>query len=423
MRMKIKNGYVVDPMNSVNAIKDLYISEGKIVKPFDGPYDREIDAKGKYIFPGFIDAHCHLRDPGFEYREDIETGTASAAKGGFTSVACMPNTNPTCDNVTVVEYIKSKAKKVGKTNVFPIGSISKGLLGNELAEIGLMAKEGIVAISDDGKPVSNPDFMRKAMLYASDFNIPVISHCEDISLSNDGQMNEGFLSTIMGIRGIPSLAEDVMVSRDLLIAQYLGLPIHIAHVSTKTSVGLIREAKKNKIQVTCETCPHYFTLTQDACIGYNTLAKVNPPLRTQEDVDAIIEGIEDGTIDMIVTDHAPHHSDEKEIEFALANNGIIGFETAFGLSFTYLVKEEVITMEQLVRLMSVNPSNFLKLGRGNLGIGSPADISIVDVDNEYVFDRSKIVSKSKNTPYDGWKLFGKAIYTIVGGKISYEELC
>lgn len=422
MRIKIKNGYVIDPMNSINAVKDVYISDGKIVKPFDGPFDMEIDAKDQYIFPGFIDAHCHLRDPGFEYREDIETGTASAAKGGFTSVACMPNTNPTCDNITVVEYIKSKAKKVGKTNVFPIGAISKGLMGNELAEIGLMAREGIVAVSDDGKPVSNPDFMRKAMLYASDFNIPVISHCEDLNLANDGHMNEGFLSTIMGIRGIPSLAEEVMISRDILIARYLGLPIHIAHVSTKTSVQLIRDAKKNGVQVTSETCPHYFTLTEEACIGYNTLAKVNPPLRTQEDVDAIIEGIADGTIDMIVTDHAPHHQDEKEIEFSLANNGIIGFETAFGLSFTYLVKEEVIGMEQLIRLLSVNPSNFLKLGRGNLGVGSPADLCIVDVDHEYEFDRSKVLSKSKNTPYDGWKLYGKAIYTIVGGKISYEEL-
>jgi len=423
MRIKIINGYVVDPMNSVNAVKDIYVAEGKIVKPFDGPFDMQINAKDHYIFPGFIDAHCHLRDPGFEYREDIEAGTASAAKGGFTSIACMPNTNPVCDNVAVVEYIKSKARKVAKTNVFPIGAISKGLAGNELAEIGLMAQEGIVAISDDGKPVSNADFMRKAMLYASDFNIPVISHCEELSLSNDGQMNEGFLSTIMGIRGIPTLAEEVMISRDLLIAQYLGLPVHIAHVSTKTSVRLIRDAKKNGVPVTCETCPHYFTLTEDACIGYNTLAKVNPPLRTQEDVDAVIEGIADGTIDMIVTDHAPHHTDEKELEFSLANNGIIGFETAFGLAFTYLVKEEVIGMEQLVRLLSVNPSNFLKLGRGNLGIGSPADISIVDVDHEYTFDRSKVLSKSKNTPYDGWKLFGKAVYTIVGGKIGYEEFC
>lgn len=423
MRIKISNGYVIDPMNHVHEVKDIYITDGKITKPFDGPFDMEIDAKEKYILPGLIDAHCHLRDPGFEYREDIETGTASAAKGGFTSVACMPNTNPVCDNVTVVEYIKSKAKKVAKTNVFPIGSISKGLLGNELSEIGLMAREGIVAVSDDGKPVNSPDFMKKALIYASNFDIPVISHCEEMSLAGDGHMNEGYLSTTMGIRGIPSIAEDIMVSRDIIIAKYLNLPVHIAHVSTKNAVDIIRQAKKSGVMVTCETCPHYFTLTEDECIGYNTLAKVNPPLRKQEDVDAIIEGIADGTIDMIVTDHAPHHIDEKEIEFSLANNGMIGFETAFGLSFTYLVKEDVINMEQLVKLMSVNPSNLLKLGRGNLGIGSPADISIVDVDNEYTYLRKDVVSKSKNTPYDGWKLFGKTVYTIVGGKIVYEQLC
>ncbi len=423
MKIIISNGHVIDPMNAVNAVKDIYIADGKIVRPFDGPADRTIDAKDRFVFPGFIDAHCHLRDPGFEYREDIETGTASAAKGGFTSVACMPNTSPVCDNVAVVEYIKSKAKKVAKTNVFPIGAISKGLAGAELAEIGLMAAEGIVAVSDDGKPVSSAGFMRKALLYAADFDIPVISHCEELSLSEDGHMNEGYLSTILGIRGIPPLAEDVMVSRDLLLASYLGVPVHIAHVSTKTSVQMIREAKRAGVPVTCETCPHYFTLTEEACLGYNTLAKVNPPLRTQEDVDEVIEGLADGTIDMIVTDHAPHHSDEKELEFSLANNGLIGFETAFGLAFTYLVKEEVIGLEQLVRLLSVHPSDFLKIGRGNLTAGSPADVTIVDVDHEYAFDRSKVLSKSKNTPYDGWKLYGKAVCTIVGGKITYEELC
>ncbi|MHB1485206.1 MAG: dihydroorotase [Saccharofermentanales bacterium] len=420
MRIRIDNGHVIDPANSVDGIRDIYIKDDKISQPFDAPYDRIIDASGRYVFPGLIDAHCHLRDPGFEYREDIATGTASAAKGGFTSIACMPNTNPVCDNTSVVEYITSKASKVASTNVFPIGAISKGLLGNELAEIGLMKRYGIVAISDDGKPVSSPDFMRKAMLYANDFGLPVISHCEDLSLANNGHMNEGYLSTTMGIRGIPSIAEDVMVSRELLISEYLGLPIHIAHVSTKNSVAMIRDAKKKGVRVTCETCPHYFTLTEDACEGFNTLAKVNPPLRTPDDLDAVIDGIADGTIDMIVTDHAPHHRDEKDIEFSLANNGIIGFETAFGLSYTYLVKEKIIDIKRLITLMSVNPSDFLNLGRGDLEAGSPADVTIADLDSEYVFDRSAVLSKSDNTPYDGWKLFGKAIYTIVGGKISYE---
>lgn len=422
MKILIKNGYVVDPVNATKGKSDVYIAEGKISTPFGPPYDRIIDAQGLYIFPGLIDAHCHLREPGFEYREDIESGTASAAKGGFTSVACMPNTNPVCDNATVVEYIKSRAKKVARTNVFPIGAVSKGLLGLELAEIGLMAAEGIVAVTDDGRPVESSGLMMKAMTYASDFGLTVISHCEDISLVNDGQMNEGYTSTMMGIRGNPSISEDVMVARDVMIAGYLGIPVHIAHVSTKGSVQIIRDAKKRGVQVTSETCPHYFTLTEEECLGYNTMAKMNPPLRTSDDVAAVIEGLVDGTIDMIVTDHAPHHADEKEIEFSLANNGIVGFESAFGLAFTYLVKDEIISIDRLIRLMSVNPSNLLKLGRGNLSAGSPADITIADVDSEYDFKRSELLSKSKNTPYDGWKLYGNAVYTIVGGKITYAKL-
>ncbi|MHB8961897.1 MAG: dihydroorotase [Saccharofermentanales bacterium] len=421
MKILIRNGYVVDPVNSIKGKTDIYLSEGKIAAPFGPPYDKVIDATGLYVFPGLIDAHCHLRDPGFEYREDIETGTASAAKGGFTSVACMPNTSPVCDNATVVEYIKSKAKKVAKTNVFPIGAISKGLQGVELAEIGLMAAEGIVAVTDDGRPIESSGLMLKAMTYASDFGLTVISHCEDTALVNDGQMNEGYTSTMMGIRGNPSISEDVMVARDVMISGYLGIPVHIAHVSTKGSVQIIRDAKRRGVQVTCETCPHYFTLTEEECLGYNTMAKMNPPLRTSDDVAAVIEGLTDGTIDMIVTDHAPHHADEKEIEFSLANNGIVGFESAFGLAFTYLVKDEIMSIDKLIRLMSVNPSNLLKLGRGNLSVGSPADITIADVDNEYDFKRSELISKSKNTPYDGWKLFGSTVYTIVGGRVNYDK--
>ncbi|MHB1452581.1 MAG: dihydroorotase [Saccharofermentanales bacterium] len=422
MKILIKNGYVVDPVNAANGKSDIYIAEGKISSPFGPPYDRIIDAEGLYVFPGLIDAHCHLREPGYEYREDIESGTASAAKGGFTSVACMPNTSPVCDNATVVEYIKSRAKKVARTNVFPIGAVSKGLLGVELAEIGLMAAEGIVAVTDDGRPIESSGLMQKAMTYASDFGLTVISHCEDVSLVNDGQMNEGYTSTMMGIRGNPSISEDVMVARDVMISGYLGIPVHIAHVSTKGSVQIIRDAKKRGVQVTCETCPHYFTLTEEECLGYNTMAKMNPPLRTSDDVAAVIEGLVDGTIDMIVTDHAPHHADEKAIEFSLANNGIVGFESAFGLAFTYLVKDEIISIDKLIRLMSVNPSNLLKLGRGNLSAGSPADVTIADVDSEYDFRRSELLSRSKNTPYDGWKLYGNAIYTIVGGKITYAKL-
>ena len=419
MKLLIQNGYVVDPVNSVNGIGDIYVSGNKISQPFAPPYDRVIDWSGKYVFPGLIDAHCHLRDPGYEYREDIESGTASAVKGGFTSVACMPNTKPVCDNAAIVEYIKSKARRSGKCNVFPIGAVSKGQEGSELAEIGLMAQEGIVAISDDGRPVSSAALMMKAMMYSSDFGLTVISHCEDLSLAEGGQMNEGHISAMLGLTGIPAIAEEVMVARDILISSYTGLPVHIAHISTRGSVTLIREAKKKGVRVTCETCPHYFTLIEDACLGFDTMAKVNPPLRTDDDVSAVIEGLKDGTIDMIVTDHAPHHADEKNLEFALANNGIAGFETAFALSFTYLVKEEGLPINKLIMLMSCAPSDLLKLGRGNLGTGSPADISVFDVDTEYVFKKDMTSSKAKNTPFDGWKLFGKSFCTIVGGNIVY----
>ncbi len=423
MKLLIKNGYVVDPVNSVKGISDLYIADSKISAPFPAPYDRIIDAAGKYVLPGLVDAHCHLRDPGYEYREDIASGTASAVSGGFTSVACMPNTKPVCDNAAVVEYIKTKARRTGKCNVFPIGAVSKGQDGLELAEIGLMASEGIVAVSDDGRPVGSSGLMMKAMKYASDFGLTVISHCEDLSLADGGHMNEGQISTMLGLRGIPSIAEEIMASRDILISSYTGLPVHIAHVSTKGSVDMIRNAKDKGIKVTCETCPHYFTLTEKACLGFDTMAKINPPLRTDEDISAIIEGLKDGTIDMIVTDHAPHHTDEKDKEFADANYGITGFETAFALSFTYLVREAGLPVSKLVSLMSVNPSDFLKLGRGNLRADRPADVSIFDVENEFVFDKRISASKARNTPFDGWKLYGKTCMTIVGGNIAYEKLC
>lgn len=420
MKILIKNGHVVDPVNKVDEIKDIYISDDKICEYFTPPYDKVIDATGLFVVPGLVDAHCHLRDPGFEYKEDIATGTASAVRGGFTSIACMPNTNPICDCVPVVEYITSKAKRVGKCNVFPIGSVSKGQKGEELSEIGLMAQEGIVAVSDDGHPIEKADLMMKGMKYASDFGLTVISHCEDMTLAEDGHMNEGYTSTTMGIRGIPSIAEDIMVQRDILISQYTGLPVHIAHVSTKVSVEAVRKAKSMGVDVTCETCPHYFTLTDEACLKFNTMAKVNPPLRTEEDLLAIIEGLVDGTIDMIVTDHAPHHDDEKDIEFSLANNGIAGFESAFGLAYTYLVKNEKISLKKLIELMSVNPSKFLKIGRGSLSEGSLADITIFDIENEYIFEKNKMASKSRNTPFHNWNLNGCIKFCIVGGEIKYE---
>jgi len=418
MRIHLKNGKIM----GVSAPSDLFIEDGLFTEKLNGDADRTIDLNGAAVLPGLIDGHCHLREPGYEYREDIVSGTRSAAKGGFTSVCCMPNTNPVCDNASVVRSIVTKAKREGYANVFPIGAASKGLKGRELAEFGLMKEEGIVAVSDDGRPIETADLLRKVLQYASDFAIPVLNHCEEPSLA-EGAMNEGEISTELGLRGIPSAAEDVMIARDIVVAEYLKLPIHICHVSTKGGVRMIREAKSRGAKITAETCPHYFVLTEEACLGFDTNAKMNPPLRTEEDRQAVIEGIKDKTLDLIVTDHAPHHTDEKELEFSLANNGIVGFETAFALGYTYLVRPGIITLRDLVDCMSVNPSNLFGLGRGTLAYGAPADVSIFDLDSSFVFDKEKMLTKGRNTPFDGYTLYGETLLTISGGKITYEKLC
>ncbi len=425
MKLLIKNGHIIDVKTEMDGIFDLLVMDGiisEISKDIVAEGCEIIDADGRYVLPGLVDAHCHLRDPGFEYKEDIESGTKSAAKGGFTSIACMPNTNPVIDSEPVIKYIIDKAKKEGYVNVFPIGAISKGQNGEELAEIGEMKFAGAVAISDDGKPVKNSSLMKKAMQYASIFDIAVISHCEDLELAEDGVMNEGYTSTILGLKGIPAAAEEAMVARDLILAEYLKIPVHIAHVSTARSVELIRNAKKRGAKVTCETCPHYFSLTEEACLGYDTNAKVNPPLRTADDVKAIIEGIADDTIDIIATDHAPHHSDEKNVEFSLALNGMVGFETALPLAITYLVKTGAITINKLVEKMCLNPSKLLCISKGTLEVGGSADITIVDVNEEFVVEAQGFSSKSKNSPFGGMKLSGSVWSTIVGGKtIVYEN--
>ncbi|MBP7401576.1 MAG: dihydroorotase [Clostridia bacterium] len=421
MNIDILHGTVVDPAVGSSGVRDIWIRNGRIAASPEGQADRTLDAAGLIVMPGMVDAHCHLRDPGFTYKEDIATGTASAARGGYTSVACMANTLPVCDNPAVVGYIRSKAARVGAVNVFPIGAASKNLEGKELAEIGLMAEEGIVAVSDDGKPVASADFMRKVMLYASDFGLTVISHCEDPTLS-DGAVNEGGLSTRMGLRGVPSVSEEVMVARDVLLAEYLGLPVHIAHVSTAGSVRIVREAKSRGVRVTCETCPHYFVLTEEACAGYNTLAKVNPPLRSEADRLAVIAGIADGTIDMIVTDHAPHHEDEKLIEFSLAANGFIGFESALPLILEHLVRPGVISLERMAELTASNPSALLHLDRGTLQPGRPADIVVADPEEEWVFDRYGTASRSANSPFHGMPMRGRARWTIVSGEVAYEPV-
>lgn len=421
MRILIQNGTVVDPATGFHGKKDLMIDNGLLVAALDGPADKVIEASGLTVMPGLIDAHCHLREPGLEYREDIVSGTRSAARGGFTTVACMPNTLPVCDNAAIVRYIREKASREGFARVLPIGAVSKGQQGKELAEIGLMAAEGIVAVSDDGRPVESAELMRKAMLYASHFKMPVISHCEDLSLAEGGQMNEGYWSTVLGLRGIPAVAESMMVARECLLAEYLKLPVHIAHISTRSSVELVRQAKAKGVPVTSETCPHYFTLDESACRGFNTQAKMNPPLRTPDDIEAVIEGLQDGTIDLIATDHAPHHQDEKELEFGLANNGIVGFETAFALGYTFLVKTGRLSLIQWLKTMTVNPASLLRQNLGSLQAGSPADVTLANLDKTFRFERCAMLSKSRNTPYDGWELSGEICCTICEGRVTYGQ--
>ena len=424
MRTVIKNGHVIDIKSGLNKVTDIVIEDG-IVASVEENADilgaEVIDAEGIYVVPGLIDAHCHLRDPGFEYKEDIETGTKSAAKGGFTSVACMPNTNPVIDNETVVNYIKDKAAREGYVHVFPIGAISKGLKGELLSEIGELKFAGAVGISDDGKPVVSSGLMKKALIYSSMFDITVISHCEDMSLVEEGVMNEGYNSTIMGLKGIPSAAEETMIARDLILSEYTGVPIHIAHVSTKLGIQLIRDAKKRGVKVTCETCPHYFSLTDDSCLGFNTLAKVNPPLRRQEDVDAVIEGLKDGTIDIIATDHAPHHKDEKNLEFGYAANGMVGFETALPLAITNLYHKGHMSLEAIIEKMTINPAKMLGLAKGDISVGKMCDITIFDANKEYTVDISRFESKSKNSPFDGYSVKGAVKYTIVDGNIVVRD--
>jgi dihydroorotase len=420
MNILIKNGRIIDPANKVDEKLDLLVFQGKIVrlgKPGSIPPDGSevIDASGKLVVPGLIDMHVHLREPGFEYKETIATGAAAAKAGGFTSVCCMPNTNPVNDNRSITEFILSQARDAG-ARVYPIGAITKGSKGEELAEMGELHSAGCFAVSDDGKPVMNAAIMRRALEYSKIFDMLVISHCEDSALAAKGVMNEGIVSTELGLRGIPRAAEDVMTARDISLAEFTGGRLHIAHVSTSGSVGMIRAAKARGVKVTAETCPHYFSLTDEAVRGYNTMAKMNPPLRTADDIAAIKQGLKDGTIDVIATDHAPHAADEKAGEFDYAPFGIVGLETALGLTLK-LVDEGILPLTEAIRKLSVNPSAILKIEKGTLSAGSVADLTIIDLNLEWTVKASEFKSKSKNTPFDGWKLKGRAVQTIVGGRL------
>jgi dihydroorotase len=419
MSLLIKGGRVIDPSQNIDAQLDVLVANGKVKELGQGlaapAGAKVIDATGKCVVPGLIDMHVHLRDPGLEYKEDIVSGTRAAAAGGFTSVCCMPNTKPAIDNKAIASYIINKAKEEGFCNVFPVGTITQGMAGDRMAEMGELKEAGCVAVSDDGKPVCNTELMRRSLQYAAGIGIMVISHAEELSLVGEGVMNEGFTSTEIGLKGIPRVAEDIATAREILLAEYTGTPVHIAHVSTLGSVRIIREAKARGVKVTCETAPHYFTLTDDAVRGYNTNAKMNPPLREASDVAAIKAGLKDGTIDCIATDHAPHHLDEKDVEFDAAMNGIIGLETSLPLSLN-LVAEGVLTLPELVEKMACNPSKILGLGRGSLASGAVADITVFDPAAQWTVEADKLQSKSKNSPFLGWQLKGKAVATVIAGK-------
>lgn len=421
MKTLIKNGSVVLKDQIKNC--DILIENGKITAlgvNLKGA-ENEIDASGKTVIPGIIDMHVHLREPGFEGKEDITTGSQAAVAGGVTQVCCMPNTNPVCDNAVVVSYIKSRQKEVNLCKVHPIGAITKGEQGETLAEIGKMVKAGAVALSDDGRSVMNSNIMRLGMEYASGFNAKCLCHCEDANLVDGGVVNEGYNSTLCGLKGSLRATEDIMIARDVCLAESLNVPVHICHVSTYSGVAIIRDAKKRGVKVTAETCPHYFILTDDIITNYDTFTKVNPPIREEKDRQAIIEGLKDGTLDCIVTDHAPHSKKDKEVEYNLAAFGMSGLETSFALSYTYLVKSGIMTLPELMEHMSYNPANVLNLEGGEIKEGAVADLAIVDLDEKYVIDSQKFYSKGKNTPFNGFEVYGKVLYTIVDGQIKYKN--
>ena len=423
MKILIKAGHVIDPASHLDAVCDILVEEGIITQVAAAivAEDAEIiDAKGKLVIPGLVDIHTHLRDPGQEYKEDIVSGTRAAAAGGVTSLACMPNTTPVNDNIPVTQYIINKTRQAGYANVFPIGAISHGMKGETLAEIGELKAGGCVAFSDDGKPVLSGELMRRALEYADTFGAPIIAHCEALDMVGEGCMNEGEVATELGLKGIPWVAEDAAVARDVMLAEFTGGRLHVAHVSTKGSVELIRQAKKRGVRVSCEAAPHHFTLTEEAVRGYDTNAKMNPPLRHRSDVEAICAGLADGTIDAIATDHAPHHYDEKNVEFPIALNGIIGLETLLPLTLE-LVAKGVLELNQAIALLTCKPAAIIGIDRGTLAEGAVADIAIIDPDMEWNVDVDALQSKSKNTPFAGLTLKGCVQRTLLAGKTVYVK--
>jgi len=428
MTVLIKNGTVIDPANNINTAKDILIIKG-IIKSIEPPGKLDtvnlnnpqiIDAKGCIVCPGLIDMHVHFREPGFEYKETIESGCQSAAAGGFTSVAVMPNTNPVNDNRSVTELILSLAKSKGGIKVHPIGAITQGLAGKRLSEMADLRDAGAIAFSDDGCPVMNSELMRRAFEYSKMFNLPLIQHSEMLDLTEGGCMNEGAVSTELGLKGMPTEAEDIMVYRDIALLEKTGGRLHVAHISSGNSVDLVRHAKAKGLPVTCEVAPHHFTLTDEAVRGYDTNTKMSPPLRSNKDIKKIKEGLKDGTIDIIATDHAPHDITDKQVEYQNACFGIVGLETALPLSLK-LVDEKILSMSDAIRKLTATPAQIFNLDAGNLSIGKEADVLIFNPDIKYSIDVSKFHSKSKNSPFDGWKVKGKVFHTLARGKIVYTD--
>jgi len=421
----IRGGRVVDPATTTDRVTDLLIENGLVAAVGDGiapGAHTVLDARGCIVAPGLIDPHVHLRDPGSTHKEDIASGTAAAARGGFATIACMANTVPPIDHPAIIEYVRSISSKVGACRVVPIGAITKGLAGEELAPIGSLVAAGAVAISDDGAAVASAGLLRRAMVYASMYGLPVMEHCEDRTLSHGGVMHEGHWSSILGLHGIPAASEEVVLARDLLLAESVGVHLHVLHVSTAGSTRLIREAKRRGVRVTAEVTPHHLVLTDEAVQGFDTSYKMNPPLRSAEDVDALREALADGTIDAIATDHAPHAVEEKMVEFDQAPFGVVGLETAVGVALTFLVRAGILGIGDLIRAMSTAPASILGLPGGRLAPGSPGDVTVLDLNRTWTVDPSMFASKSRNTPFAGWDLTGKAVATIVGGEVKFSEL-
>lgn len=421
----IRGGRVIDPSRRTDGITDVYLAEGRVATVGNNIVGEDgclvIEAKGKVVCPGLIDLHVHLREPGFEDLETVATGAMAAAAGGFTAVCAMPNTDPPLDNQGAIGFVISQAQKAGKARVYPIGTISVQQQGEKLSEFGELLGAGAVAVSDDGKPVMSSHLMRTALEYAKTFGIPVADHCEEITLAMGGAMHEGIVSTRLGLKGIPAAAEEIHVARDIILSELTGGHIHLCHMSTRGSVDLIRRAKDKGLKVTAEVTPHHFTLTHEACVGYNTNAKMNPPLREEADVEAVRDALKDGTVDVIATDHAPHHYDAKEREFDDAPNGILGLETAFGLAMTQLVRPGIVALPELLYRMSTRPAQLFNLPGGTLTVGAPADLVVLDPEAEWTVEPNQFYSKSRNTPFGGRRLFGRADLTIVRGRVVYDR--